>query len=75
MKKKNKFSHVAHMRGPRDIALASARPTHAETARGGEIPRVLMFLQNRHRTSLELQLSTNTIFSSQNFSLNPLTFP
>ena len=69
MKKKNEFSRTAHTRGgPR-------APTHGETARGGETPRVLMFLQNRRRTSPELQLSTNTIFSSLRTShLTPWPF-
>ena len=50
--------------------------SHAEMARDGETPRALTFLQNRPRTSPELQLSTNTISPlSQTFSLNPVIFP
>ena len=37
------------------------QPAH-ETARGGGIPRALELLQNRPRTSPELQLSPNAIF-------------
>ena len=59
MKKKNEISRAAH----------------AAPARGGETPRTLTFLQNRPRTSSELQLSTNTISPSHNFLLNPLAFP
>ena len=53
MKKKNEFSRAAH------AALA-----HVEMAHDEETPRALTFLQNRPRTSPELQLSTNTISCS-----------
>ena len=45
-------------------SVAHSMLAHAETAHGGEILHALMFLQNRPRTSLELQLSTNTISPS-----------
>ena len=65
MKKKNKFSRTAH-----------ATPAQVETARSGEIPHALMFLQNRPRTSPELQLTTNIISPSLKPShLTPLIFP
>ena len=70
MKKKNEFSRAA-ARG-----VAHSAPAHAETARDGETPRALMFLQNRPRTSPELQISTNTISPSLITShLIPWPFP
>ena len=44
--------------------MAHATSAVRETARGGGIPRALALLQNRPRTSLELQLSPNAISPS-----------
>ena len=65
---------MVHTRSPRDAARAHERmvahgaahaaPAHVETAHDGETLRALMFLQNRPRTSPELQRSTNTISPS-----------
>ena len=56
------------MRGPRDLARVLAwRPVdtaNVETALVGESPRAQVILQNRPQTPPNLQLSTNTIFSS-----------
>ena len=47
-----------------------------ETARGRGVPRTFEILQKRHQTPPNLQLSTNTIFSSLRTShLTPWPFP
>ena len=63
-------------RGPCDAAHARERATARGASYEGGTPRALMFLQNRPRTSSELQLSTNTISSSLITShLTPWPFP
>ena len=49
---------AAHRHGPREASL------QREMSHGGEIPRALVFLQNRPRTPPESQLSTNAISPS-----------
>ena len=52
------------------------KKTACEAARGGGIPRALAILQKRPRAPPNLQLSTNTIFSSLRPShLTPWLFP
>ena len=73
-----RVAHTTQRVRERTAARGAAHSTsaYAETARGGEIPHALTFLQNRPRTFPKLQLSTNTISPiSHNFSINPLAFP